>query len=283
MLMTLFLLFNIISVPIAILLLRAAYLHGKEPENSPKNFLKYGPKIPGKRVAVLIGDSITHGRIGVNYADMVQEQFKDNVEVVNAGVNSELAWNALQRVDEIISCDPDFVTILIGTNDANAALRSENAKDYVKRMKLPQSPTLEWYRESLSLLIERLKKESRARIAVLSIPSIGEVPDRPGYVTSMKYADISKQAADEANVTYLPFFERLDEALSVNPRMQSYRFEGTYIDMVLAILSHYSFGRSWDTIAKRRGLRFHIDFLHLNSDGAKLAASLVSDFISENL
>jgi lysophospholipase L1-like esterase len=239
--------------------------------------------MPGKRIAVLIGDSITHGRIGVNYADIVQKELRGDVEIVNAGVNSELAWNVLQRIDEIIACNPDFVTILIGTNDANGATCSENAEFYVKHMKLPEEPTPEWYRDSLSQIVERLKKETRAKIAVLSIPSIGEVPERPEYLKSKEFASLSKKVADESNVAYLPLFEQMDVSLSVSPSTQSYRFERTYYGMVIAIIKHYSLGRSWDSIADKRGLRFHIDFLHLNTRGAEIAASLISGFIREHL
>jgi lysophospholipase L1-like esterase len=226
-----------------------------------------------------VGDSITHGRIGINYAEMVQEQMVDEIEVVNAGVNSELVWNALQRVDEIIACNPDYVTILLGTNDANSVTSTSTTKDYIRRMKLPQTPTRDWYRDSLSQLVERLSRETDARIGIISIPPIGESPQNPEYLISKEYAAVSRQVAQDLNVAYLPLFERMDEYVSAHPITPSYCFDRSYLGMLKAIFSHYSFGRDWDSISEKCGFHFHIDYLHLNSNGASAVASLVTDFI----
>lgn len=51
---------------------------------------------------MMIGDSITHGRIGTNFVDILSRKF-NNYEFVNAGVNGHLAWNVNQRLDEIIA------------------------------------------------------------------------------------------------------------------------------------------------------------------------------------
>ena len=36
--------------------------------------------------------------------------------IVNAGINGDLAWNLLERLDDVIDCNPNHITILIGTN-----------------------------------------------------------------------------------------------------------------------------------------------------------------------
>jgi lysophospholipase L1-like esterase len=44
----------------------------------------------------------------------------DGYEFVNAGINGNLAWNVLQRLDEVVACRPDAVTLLVGTTDVLA-------------------------------------------------------------------------------------------------------------------------------------------------------------------
>lgn len=71
----------------------------RPPYNTPK---KYLTKNKTKPVVMMIGDSITHGRIGTNFVDILYRKF-NNYEFVNAGVNGHLAWNVNQRLDEIIA------------------------------------------------------------------------------------------------------------------------------------------------------------------------------------
>ncbi len=139
----------------------------RRPSNRPVKYLK-----PiGKKVVVLAGDSITHGQIGENYVSLLKRRLdQSQFSLVNAGVNSHLAWNLLQRVDEIIACEPDYVTIMIGTNDAYATTSIEEAEGFVKRMKLPQTPDDLWFRENLQEFVTRLQNETSANIALISIP-----------------------------------------------------------------------------------------------------------------
>jgi len=48
---------------------------------------------------------------------------------------------------------PDFITILIGTNDASATFNEKNATRYVKNQNLPRVPNRNWYQESLTAII----------------------------------------------------------------------------------------------------------------------------------
>ena len=73
------------------------------PVNNPVAFLQQGQDAK-KKVLVCIGDSITHGTVSVNYVDMLSSRLANRgIVVVNAGVNSELAYNVAQRLDAIVS------------------------------------------------------------------------------------------------------------------------------------------------------------------------------------
>ena len=205
-----------LSILVLALLILGAYLQSERPpKNSPSNYLKQQtPGDDNRSVVVLMGDSITHGKIGVNYVDMLENQLADEkLEFINAGINSELAWNNLQRIEEVIQCKPNIVTILIGSNDANASMSEDGMKSYVKRMKLPRDPDIEWYRESLMSLVKRLKNETTAKIALLSIPTIGEDSNHPAFERSTKYSGMILDVAQELDIVYLPLHEKMVESV----------------------------------------------------------------------
>ena len=142
------------------------------PDNRPMKYIKLRPeKRRTGKVVVLVGDSITQGKMGFSYADLLAKRLEGTqYQLINAGRNGELAWNVLQRVDEIIKCNPDIITVMIGTNDAKGALTGEEQKRYVKRMKLPRMPDQNWFHENVLSLVETLKHSTNARIALVSIP-----------------------------------------------------------------------------------------------------------------
>jgi lysophospholipase L1-like esterase len=259
-------------------------LSEKLPKNNPSRYLKKQPLDNSKHVVVFMGDSITHGRIGVNYVEMIEDQLRGNdIEFINAGINSELAWNNLQRVGQVIQCEPDVVTILVGTNDANASLTKSLVNDYVRRMKLPRDPDKEWYKESLSSLVMRLKSETNSKIALISIPTIGEASEHPAFIRSTEYGKIVHEVAEQLDVTYLPLQEAMIERLKENEGNASYPYEKYFIGIIKGIISHYLLRRDWDDIARGSGFSLHVDYLHLNTAGAQLVADLISEFLQSTL
>jgi lysophospholipase L1-like esterase len=276
--------FAILVLVVLLIAGNAFYQSMKLPDNSPTNYLKRQKPDDQNSVVVLLGDSITHGRIGVNYVDIIEEQLgRERFEFINAGINSELAWNNLQRIDDVIQCDPDIVTVLVGTNDANAVMAEVTMKSYVRRMKLPRAPDIDWYRECLTTLVKRLKTDTNARIALLSIPTIGEDSNHLVFTKSSEYSEIVHDVAKDLDVAYLPLHEKMVEHLRVNEMNATYPYEGYYVGIFKVIMSHYLLRKSWDDIARDSGFSLHVDYLHLNTAGAQMIADLISDFIKSTL
>ncbi|OLS29829.1 MAG: hypothetical protein ThorAB25_14020 [Candidatus Thorarchaeota archaeon AB_25] len=273
--------FTLFMVVILLLVGGAFYQSMILPSNTPSKYLRQQTQSNvHKSVVVFMGDSITHGTIGVNYVDMVENQLEgEQFEIINAGINSELAWNILQRVDEIIQCEPDIVTVLIGTNDANATLSEDTMKSYVRRMMLPREPDSDWFRASLISLVKELKTKTNAKIALLSIPTIGEDSNHPAFFRSSEYSIIVQDVAKELNVTYLPLHERMVEFLQETPGRATYPYEKYYIAIFKGIINRYLLRKSWDEIARRSGFSLHVDYLHLNTAGARMIADLICGFI----
>jgi lysophospholipase L1-like esterase len=280
MLMSLLVFSTVITLLLILLTGNAFYQSMKQPDNSLSNYLRKRVSNNQKDVVVLLGDSITHGRIGVNYVDMIEDELgNESFEFINAGTNSELAWNNLQKVDSVIQCDPKIVTVLVGTNDANAVMAEDTMKSYIRRMKLPRTPDIDWYRECVTAIVEKLKTMTNASIALLSIPTIGEDAEDPAFIESSKYSRIVQEVAEELDVAYLPLHEKMTECLRESEMTAVYLYKKHYIGIIKTIMNHYLLRKSWDNIAMSSGFSLHVDYLHMNTAGAKMIADLIIDFI----
>lgn len=79
---------------------------------------------------VCVGDSLTAAQVSVDYIKMLAAaELGRSMKFTNAGVNGDLAFNVLQRLDSVIDLQPDAITVLIGTNDANASLSEKKHPD----------------------------------------------------------------------------------------------------------------------------------------------------------
>lgn len=255
------------------------------PPNSPEATLAQGQILPRsgrtRPLVVCAGDSLTHGVVSVNWVDMLAGRMPE-ADFVNAGVNSELAWNLYQRLEPIIKLDPDCVTVLIGTNDANATLGMNRAIGYMATQRLPELPTPQFYRECLTLIVRRLKAETQARIALASLPPIGEDTGHYAWLRSEEYSQIVKDVAKAEDVAYLPLRERLSAYLAGAPRQKAIALEEFLRAGSRAHVDHTLFGKSWDQISAANGFHLLIDGIHLNSHGATIMADLVERFVRES-
>ncbi len=255
----------------------------KLPENNPLAYLKRKDLfVANKRVVVLVGDSITHGQVSSDYGKaLVNRLDNEKYEIINAGINSELAWNVLQRIENVILCKPDIVTILIGSNDVNSILSPNNTKSYMKDMKLPRIPDHNLFRDSLIAIVERLQQETEALVGLLSIPPVGEIPESREFKASTEYSKIVKAATQKTGVAYLPLHERMTAYLKKYPGKPNYPYEKEGVNIIKKIILHHIFRKSRDEIGRSSGFKLHIDYLHLNSIGGEMVADMIEAFIKE--
>ena len=253
----------------------------KLPLNSLVNFLEKSAQDNNQKTVVCVGNSITHGQVSYNYVNILSERLSvDGYQFINAGINGNLAYNVVNRLDKIIGCDPDYVTVLIGTNDANASLSEKNSARYMKDMALPEKPNAEFFRKNVKELISQLKKRTNAKIAILSLPPIGEDINHIAYQRTKEYSGIILDVAQENNVDYLPLHEKITEYLLAEDHHPRLSYDnGFRIIMIKGILSHFLLGTSFDKIATNNGFLIVTDFLHLNHRGAKMVADLIKNWI----
>jgi lysophospholipase L1-like esterase len=257
------------------------YLIRRPAPDNPVECAREKGSRAGKRVIVCVGDSITRGEVSYNYVDLLQARLGDRFEVVNAGINSELSYEALQRLDQVIACEPAVVTVLIGTNDANASIADEGALWTMQHRRLPSKPSIGWYEENMEAIVERLQRGTRAHIALLSLPPIGEELQSQPVRTTRWFSEVVRRVARRYGVAYLPVFEQMTDYLTEHPPAENLEHETWQWHSVKAIFESKILGVELDEIARRQGLVLHSDMLHLNSRGACIIADLIENFSSE--
>jgi acyl-CoA thioesterase I len=245
------------------------------------DFLRTGRRPQTKRLVVCAGDSLTRGQSSANWVDILQRRFAgDGYQFVNAGMDGDPAWSVLQRIDDVIRCQPDAVTLQAGGNDVAATFGTWQEKMYWRQQHIPQAPTLGWYTECVDEILSRLQSQTSARIAVLDIPMIGEdlTSDLNRRVDSYNQALRRVAAAHAADC--LPLHDRLASLLPSPHNPPPYR--GRFGPMIKASLRHSILRRSWDQISASNGLVVLIDQVHLNDRAGVLTADLAADFITRS-
>ena len=236
------------------------------------------------KTVVCFGASLTAGTVSFNYLDLLGARPSlAGFRFINHGVNGDLAWNGLERLDRIIAERPDFVTILIGTNDVNATMSERNLLRYKAFNHLPTEPTLTWYECNLGTIVKRLKQETHARVALLSLAVIGEDLEHEANRKVNLYNEAVRRVAREEKISYLPLHERMvaylrdheGDRAQLPPRLE-YRDGLHNTGNALAL---HATGLSWDEVSRRNGLLVTTDCLHLNSVGAGMIADLIEAWL----
>jgi|GEM_PF-1480441 lysophospholipase L1-like esterase len=230
-------------------------------------------------VVVCLGDSITQGVVSVDYVAALQETFKGRLILVNSGVNGNLAFNLLQRLhQDCLEYDPDFITILIGTNDVNAATGGPKAlRSYQRFQGLAAMPDEAFYLENLRAVLEGIEKGTRARVALLSLPVIGEDPASPANALARRYSARIKELAAEHGFAYLPLNETQNAYLAARPAPPRPSRAAFLLTPSLML------SKGFDRIARLRGRELTYDGLHETTKGADMILSLIWAWLEKEL
>ena len=260
------------------------------PPNAPARFLKQGRPAPDQRVVVCLGASMVHGRVGVNFVDLVARKFPVGYSFVNAGVGGDTLFHAWQRLESVVACQPDFVVLLCGTNDILGILDSQAWRRYQGAKRLLQPPSLERYRDTLQDVVRQLKTRTRARLALCSLPVLGEDLTSPANQRVSEFNAVIRQMAEQEQVCYLPIFERESPLLTEHQQLSGRAGVAFVVDpqrrymqvMLGAIFQHFLLGRPFDDISRQNGLLLKTDLIHGNSQEAAVIAEEIETFLKAN-
>jgi lysophospholipase L1-like esterase len=219
--------------------------------------------------------------VSYNWVNDLSSQLTD-YHVFNAGINSDLTYTLLQRIDDVIACKPNFITILIGTNDVNSTMGKIMEKRYqdLGRVSKDISPNFEDFKKNYIEIICQLKAKTQAKIAVMSLPVLGEDLAHEANQKADKYSEFVKQLATAEQLIYLPVREKQKDFLQNNPQPLKHTFEKTYKLLNFSVINYYLLGKNWDEISTKHGFQLTPDNLHQNSIAGGMITDLVKDAIA---
>ncbi len=233
------------------------------------------------RVIACIGDSLTHGNIGECWVERLRNEYPEDT-VLNEGINGDVAWQVNNRIESIVNCSPDIIILMIGSNDAMASFNKKSGERYKSNNKLPEIPTFKSYQKLLPKLLDRLNGTSK--IAICTLPPIGENIDSAINVHIRKFNDFIELTANNKNINLIPVSKLLWDDLS----KRTYHVKSDYDPNSLPIIRriyggmvhHYIFKKPWDEIAKSRGQWLLFDQIHLGERAAKILFNATKKYIS---
>ncbi len=232
-----------------------------------------------KPVVVCCGDSITHGHIGYDWVSTLRKEDKSKI-YINAGINADLTWNLNQRVDDIIKHNPDYITILIGTNDAIGSQNIKHIQDYYVSTKgLPQLPHIDWYASELEKFIIEIKSKTNAKIAISTLPWLGEQPKAEIISVVKLHNNIIRTLSDKYELTLIDLFKQFDEIIDINNSVPYTTSEWRRLRGLRAVILHYVFGWSWSRIGRKYKLKLLCDHIHLNEKAGAMLQQSMKEFI----
>ena len=201
----------------------------------------------------------------------------------NFGVGGDLAYNALQRLPQVVASRPEKVVVWVGANDVLALVSPKVRRFFRMSKHLCAGPSLEWFRENIQAIAHRLKKETTASVALCSLPPIGEDPKSAVAFQSAlnrgieEYSETIRDVALKEGVGYIPLHEAMLAQIQASPgrAFTSFHFLPFYRDAFRVLVLR----KTPDEVAQLNGWRFHSDGIHLNSRGGIIAADLIQRFI----
>ena len=185
-----------------------------------------------KKIKLLFqGDSITDaGRDKRNYHNMgngypkyASELIAANhpdveFEFINFGIGGNRTDQLFDRLyNDCIAFDPDVVSVLIGINDIWHRYGSERIPTTDEQLTL-----------NYRLILERLKRDTHARIVMLSpyvLDDDGKAHMKKDLATVLP---IVRELAEKYADVYIPLDERFDAALKAQPEPKYYSADGVH-------------------------------------------------------
>ncbi|MDA9030470.1 SGNH/GDSL hydrolase family protein [Candidatus Pseudothioglobus singularis] len=235
-----------------------------------------------QRIIACIGDSLTHGNIGISWVDKLRKEFPSDI-FLNEGINGDVVWQVHQRLEPILKSNPDVIILMIGSNDAMASFNFNSGKRYKRNNNLPDIPSFQSYQKLLPELLDKLI--SVDKVFLCTLPPIGEIKDSQVNQHVNKFNDFIRKTAQERDLSILPVSESLWSDLALREFSCINDYNPNSIPLMRRIyggvMHHYIFKQPWDKIAKSKRQWLLFDQIHLGERAANIVFKVVKNAISK--
>lgn len=218
----------------------------------------------------LIGDSLTEGRPGVSFFNILKSKYPD-ITFVNLGKPGESTKSLFTRLTKTtLDTDYDLSFLWIGVNDVYSKLLSVQAQPVAK----DHEEFEEYYRKVLEFVLASANK-----VIVVTPALVGE------NVTSTSNKEIKELSvliesfsSEHENVSCLNLQSIFEGYLD---KVDSSDYISTKVMRVMKDVLLYKKPSRIDALSEKRGLHFTLDGVHLNSKGAQIVAYAYSTLIDQ--
>jgi len=179
------------------------------------------------------GDSITDtGRtdspdpaasLGMGYPAKIAETLANDyadlgISVINRGISGNRTWDLLKRWDkDCIDIKPDYFSLLIGVNDT---WRSFDSNDVT---------TAEQYENNMRQLLDRVVKETSAKIILLNIFLLDVTPDKAVMHPDLaEKQEVIGRLIKDYDVTFIDVQKKFDEMVDDGTPMTDLSEDGVH-------------------------------------------------------
>ena len=224
---------------------------------------------------LLIGDSITEGKIGIGYVDIIQRRFPEFL-CKNYGRGGDTLSGVFTRLLKILKTHTetyDIIVIEAGLNDLFLPFVKMKWKFTSIRKVTPLNKIKDFYDNGL----RTVSLHSKAKMVLTTLSCLGEdinslINQKRRLVNSQIKEVGSKHKAYIADVS--PFFDKI-----LRKSISSYNLMNHPLNIPLDYFR--SKRMNWvEKISRKRGLMLTIDGGHLNSKGAMIYAKEISRILN---
>ena len=147
--------------------------------------------------------------------------------------------------------------------------------------KLPQRPSIDWYKKNYDMILTNLINKTNAKIYLITLPWIGENENSKILEIVKNYNRVIEELAIKYKLEIVPFFENIKKIIDKkndNGLISKSKYEITYkrmVRIIRAIVLHYLFRVSWNNVSNRYQLKTLCDFIHLNDNGGLIISDLI--------
>jgi len=272
------------------------------PDNNPGTFKKW-ERTRGTRRPVLLclGDSLTHGNVSASITPEIPlklcgflglptpdygKTFADPLWVVNAGQNTITSHTILhERLNTSMGVYPDYIMIMIGTNDLRAMYKKTWCKAVMRTNELQEEPTMQVFERNLRGIIKFIREASpKVEIGLCTLPPMGEdLKSRANQLVRQAndiIENVGSSAGDE--VTIIPVFAQLETVIEKQKRGFRWPFDLWFLASMMQLPLYHVLGGicSFNLLSKPFGYYVMSDGLHLNERGRDIVVDLVVEWLA---
>lgn len=227
---------------------------------------------------LFIGDSITEGKLGINFVDMIKRRYPD-YSCHNKGKGGDTLLEVTERLIKILKEDRYKYFVLVIEAGHNDILLP-----YVKQrwpfMNIKKVTSISQIGTLLDKNLKIIISLTKAKIILTTLSCIGEIYSSP---LNQKRRIINEQikGVGSNHNTHIADVSTIFDEIILNSSSSSYLIDNP---INLAIDYFRSKKSRWaDKVSNRRNLNLTIDGAHLNSKGAQIYCREISKILDNIL